>query len=140
VFIPTSITLAVFLPVVFPDLWDYDRTFVFAWYGLFAVITPIGIVYGVRNIRSPGTFQCRLSKERLECNVPVPGCGDSFSIAVQEISKIEKVAPLGDGGPRWYVWDHSGRRYALTVNYGNPVERIVALIQELNPAVEEIQT
>lgn len=137
--IATCIGMAILLPVLFPHMWDEDRIFFVVWYGLLAVVAMVGVAFGVRNIRSGGTFYCRLSTDRLECHCPVSGCGESFSIIVREISKIEEVTSSGSSSS-WYVWDHSGCRYNLTINYGNPAEQFVGLIRELNPAAEEIRS
>ena len=41
----------------------------------------------------------------------------------------------GDGSYRWYVWDSAGKRYWLTSNYDNPVDKFVEALRERKPDI-----
>src|SRR4051794_23299768 len=82
--IATCLALANLPPFFFPQMWHEDRFLFVALYGLLAAIVIVGVVFGVQNIRSGGTFYCRLSKDQLDCHSPAPDCGETFSIAVSE--------------------------------------------------------
>jgi hypothetical protein len=137
--IATCIGMAIVLPVMFPDIWDDDRFFFVAWYGLLTVAAIVSVTLGVRNIRTNGTFHCRLSKNRLECHCPVSECGESFSVAVSTIFRIEECAS-SESTHSWYIWEDSGRRHRLPTNYGNPAEQFIEHIRNLNPTAENIRT
>jgi hypothetical protein len=136
----TCLGLGFWLPLIFPSLWQDDRLFVIAWYMMLSAVGVAGIWFGVVNLRSSGTFVCRVSRDVLECNVPAAGCGESFSMAISEIAAVEQEILRGEGGPpcNWYIIDKAGRRRKLTRNYNNPADRIVSLLRELNPRIVEI--
>jgi hypothetical protein len=120
-----------------PSFCKEDPLFLIFWYTFLAIVGTLGLIYGIKNMVASSTFVCRLSRHALECDCPVSGCGETFAVAISEIRTVEKVTPLESDPPRWYIVAESGHRYWLTSNYGNPVERFVEAVKEINPFVTE---
>jgi hypothetical protein len=73
----------------------------------------------------------RIDEQTIECVVPHPGAGESFKLPIQDIVKVEH--DMRDDDSDWYLRDKGGRRYLLTVNYGNPILDIVEDIAAAQP-------
>jgi len=134
----TCIGLAIFQSYFFPSLWRQDRLFLVVFCLILAVVGTLGLVYGVKNLVAADTFVCRLSRDILECDCPVSGCGETFAVPISEIETIEKET--WSESHRWYIHDKSGHRYWLTSNYDNPADRFVEGVKELNPSVADVTT
>ena len=90
---------ALFLSDVRPEGWAILLASVIAGTFILAVM-----LYAVANIRARGEFRCRLDSERFTCASPVRGCGDSFDLAIGDITKIERE-DWSEGDCRWYLWE-----------------------------------
>jgi len=82
-------------------------------------------------------FVCRLDGEIIECIAPDRTSGNSFRLRIADIAKIEKTTQLE--ATWWYLRDRDGNRHWLTSNYGNPVHKFLSAIEEINPAVIEVE-
>src|SRR5690606_15413794 len=79
------------------------------------VVVALFVLYcAVENIRAGTTFHCRLDRKRFTCVSPVKGFGDSFDLAVDEITKIGRHNATDSNW--WYVWDSQGNRFWVTNN------------------------
>lgn len=96
------------------------------------------LLYAGANIWARGDFVCRLDSERFTCVSPADGCGDSFDLAIGDITKIEREDWSDDC--RWYVWDTEGHRYWVSSNYGNPVYKFIEMLERVRPGIERIET
>lgn len=108
------------------------------WFVILAMVGLIALVYAWLNIVNGKEFACRLDEKDLECISPVPGCGESFKIALADIVAIERES--WSDSYRWYIGDAAGNRYWLTANYDNPVDEFLVRIRELNPAVKDVES
>lgn len=123
-----------FYDYFFSWLWAIDPWFVIAAFGILSAVTVGIAAYGIVNIRAADVFRCRLDEHTLTCSCPVRGCGESFSISLDDISEIEKDDRSDTTA--WYICDRSGQRYQLTTNYGNPAARFVEELRKLRPEIE----
>lgn len=116
-----------------------ERPWVVVVYVAFVAIwTAVALPYAILNIRRGQEFLCRIDESSVECVCPAWGCGQTFSIRIADIAKVERQGWYDSH--RWYLWDKAGRRYWLTGNYGNPADQIIELIRETNAGVAEIRT
>ena len=118
---------------------DSDKFFVAVFFTVMGVIASIGVCYAIVNIRANSTFVCEIDDEQIRCVSHVKLCGESFSILIRDIAKIER-ANEGEGSHCWYVWNKAGQRFWLTSNYNNPVNNFIDAIRERCPDVTEITT
>lgn len=134
----TIIGLGVFQWFTFGWIWAESRLFVVVFIAIEVVVCSIVVCYAIINLRSGQVFECRMDSERLTCVSPVPGCGQSFSVPITEIIRIERE--LWAESCRWYIWTADGQRFWLTGNYGNPVEEFVGAIRDRVSDVTEFTT
>ena len=127
-----------FLYVVGPQMWAESPFLASVFFGSFITGCSLGLYYVVRNWRASGDFVCRLDHDQLSCFCPVGGSEVNFTVAVQEIVRVE-LQEL-EGGHDWYLINRAGQRVCLTSGYLNPADRFVALIRELNPDIVEVVT
>lgn len=132
----TVVGLGVFQCFLFPWIWTQDRLFVIASITIELVVVAFAIHYAKVNIRASDTFICRMDDNQITCVCPVPDCGESFSLPIKTIVRIDREE-TGECGYRWYLWDASGHRFWLTTNYDNPVERFLDAIRDRNPGIAE---
>ena len=106
-----------------------------------AIVGSLGGWYAIANIVANKEFRCKLTADTLDCYCPVKGVGETFTVKLSDITKLEKeVWEDSQDSYRWYIWEGNGDRHWLTSNYGNPCERIIDRIQKLNPKVIQIST
>lgn len=98
--------------------------FVVAFIAIVGTVASMLIYYAVVNIQTNSTFVCRIDNQRIRCVSPVCQCGDSFSIPLRTIARLEKVDE-GESSYKWYIWDEAGQRFWLTSNYDNPVDTFI---------------
>lgn len=134
----TVLGLGLFQWWLFPWIWRESRWFVLAFVAIEILVVAIGLGYAAINARRDRQFECYLDDERIVCDSPVPHCGDSFALSLEEIDKLEREA-WGDGH-RWYLWSKSGARHWLTANYDNPVDDFLNEIRRRRPGIPEITT
>ena len=134
----TAVGFIAFQVFFFPSLWNDDHLFFILFYAILSVVVTGVASIAIADIVKAGEFVCEMDDDIIECISPLEGCGDSFRIPIADIAKVEKVT--GQDSHRWYIWDNAGRRYWLTSNYGNPADKFIRAIQELNEGVAEVQT
>jgi hypothetical protein len=115
-----------------------ESVFYVLFCGTALLVSALATWMAISHIRQGGEFVIRVDESKIECSVPHPGAGESFKLPIQDIVKVER--DMRDDKSDWYLHDKSGRRYLLTVNYDNPILDIVELLQQLNPAIEEVYT
>ena len=91
--------------------------------------------YAVPNLRLHGHYRLCVFPDRIECESPHPSFGPSYRIEFREIQFIEHDT-RGEGTNIWTIVTQTGDRIFLSHNYGNPVSRIVGLIQSARPELE----
>ena len=82
-----------------------------------------------------GHYRLSVFSDRIECESPHPSFGPSYRIEFREIQFIEHDT-RGEGTNMWTVVTQTGDRILISHNYGNPVSRIVGLIQSARPELE----
>jgi hypothetical protein len=130
----TLVGMGVFLWFLSPP-----TLFLVAFITIVGVVASIAIYNAVVNLQCKRTFVCRIDDEQISCVSPVSNCGESFSIPIRTIARIERM----DGGEspyRWYIWNQAGERFWLTSNYDNPVDSFVDAIRERCPDVTEFHS
>lgn len=130
----TALGMAVFQWILFPAMWDEEWFFVVAFLAVEGVIVSLLIYYAVLHLRSDGTFVCRIDDDLITCATPIIGCGETFSISLGSITRIERVND-GETSYRWFIYDHTGDRFWLTSNYDNPDDKFIQAIRERCPGV-----
>ncbi len=126
------------LYVVGPQMWAESPVLSTVFFGSLIAGCGLGLYYVVRNWRASGDFVCRLDHDQLSCSCPVGGSEVNFTVAVQEIVRVERQE--WESGHDWYLIGRAGQRFCLTSGYLNPADRFVALIRELNPDIVEVVT
>jgi hypothetical protein len=126
------------LYVLGPQMWADSPVLVTVFAGTFIAGCCLGLFYAVKNWRASDDFVCRLDHDQLTCSCPIGGAAVNFTVAVQEIVRVERQE--WEGGHDWYLIDRAGQRVCLTSDYVNPADRFVALIRELNPDIVEVVT
>lgn len=129
---------AALLYVFGPQMWTDSPGLATVFFGSFIAGCSLGLYYVVRNWRASEEFLCRLDHDQLSCYCPIGGSEVNFTVAVQEIIRVERQE--WEGGHDWYLIDRAGQRVCLTSGYLNPADRFVALIRELNPDIVEVVT
>ncbi len=130
----TVVGMIAFYCYFFSWLWTADPWIVIAAFAILAAVAVGVATYGIINIRAGDVFRCRLDEHTLTCSCPVRGCGESFSVSLDDISEIEKDDRSDTTA--WYIRNRSGQRYPLTTNYGNPAARFVEELRKLRPEIE----
>lgn len=136
------VRLAVIVPImsVVPLFFDVGTVFGMFWFLILLVGSGLGVSYAIFNIRSHGSFVCRLTEDEFTQSVPVSSCGDSFQIKLSEITLIE-IHDSGGEGPsdEWYLHTKDSRNQ-ITANYENPYRKFGEAIQRALPQVQTIKT
>ncbi|MCB1086759.1 MAG: hypothetical protein KDM63_06920 [Verrucomicrobiae bacterium] len=103
------VRLAVVVPImsVIPMVFDMGAVFGTIWFLILLIVSGLSVSYAISNIRSHGSFVCRLTEDEFTQSIPVSSCGDSFQIRLSEITLIE-IHDGGGEGPsdEWYI--HEG--------------------------------
>lgn len=125
--------------VLFLDLhWHLRQeqaTFFWMYLAITGIIISLTIFgYVVPNFRMGRRFTIRVFDDHIECESPHPTFGPSYNIAFADISLIEH--DMSCDGNSWTMITQTGDRVSITPNYGNPVGRIVAIIQATRPDIE----
>jgi len=117
----------------------FDMVFRLVWTLILVLVCSVAIAYAISNIRSDGTFLCRLTEDEFSQSMPVQSCGDSFQVRLSEITHIE-IHDRGGEGPcdEWYIHAKSGR-HRITTNYGNPHRKFGEAIERALPQIETIE-
>jgi hypothetical protein len=100
----------------FSSIWSRNKSFVVAFFTIEVFLAVAALCYATVNLLVDADFECRIDDNSISCLSPAGGCGESFSVPISEIVKIEKEL-WGDGDCRWYLWSVGGRRFWLTSNY-----------------------
>ena len=129
------IALQIFL---FPSRWNDDHLFLVVYYAILSIVVAGVASIAIANIVKAEEFVCEMDDDIIECISPLDWCGESFRIPIADIAKVVKVT--GEDSYRWFIWDKAGCRYWLTSNYGNPADKFIRAIQELNEGVIEEHT
>ena len=110
------------------------------WTLILVLVSGLAIAYAGSNIRSDGTFLCRLTADEFSQSIPVASCGENFQIKLSEITQIE-IHDSGGEGPsdEWYIHTENGR-HRITTNYGNPDRKFGEAIQLSLPHITTIKT
>ena len=115
-----------------PALFNLHRSepaLFWAWQVLCgSMLCFVVVVYVGPNLWMHRHFRLSVFADHIECESPHPSFGPSYRIAFSEIQLIERDA-RGEGDAKWTVVTHAGDRIPLSYNYGNPVSRIVGLLQ-----------
>ena len=93
------------------------------------------VAYAVPNLRMHGHYRLCVFPDRVECESPHPSFGPSYRIEFREIQFIEHDNS-GDGIGNFTVVTNAGDKILISHNYGNPVSRIIRLIQAARPNLE----
>lgn len=136
-----SLAAVVIVLAVVYRLFLHPRVWGFSFYGFIAVMGTLALalaVHAVWEIVRNGEFTCRIDDEIIECVSPNQASGNSFRLQIADIAKIEKTTQCDSAW--WYLWDKDGNRYWLTSNFGNPVHKFLNAIEEINPAVVEVES
>ena len=134
----TVLGFAVFQYFLFPMIWRDSHVFVILFFALEGLIFGIAFIFVWLNFKSSGEFVCRVDDGTISQICPVRGCGETFTICIADIVKIERKS--SGESENWYIWDKQGRRYELTPNYGNPIKKFIGLIKDMNSEVVEDRT
>ena len=126
------------LYVLGPQMWAESPFLASVFFGSLIAGGSLGLYYVVRNWRASNDFVCRLDHDQLSCSCPIGGSKVNFTVAVQEIVRVERQE--WESGHDWYLIDRAGQRFCLTSGYLNPADQFVALIRELNPDIVEVVT
>ena len=94
---------------------------------LVAILTAIGCFHVRSAVKSKTDFVCAIEDDYLRCVCPDRTSGESFKIAIADLSIIE----VNDGWVTLKMDD--GCEYWLTSNYGNPSGYFINLLLEANP-------
>ena len=122
-------------PFIF-DLHRDSPVFFWVWQVIGGSILCFFVVaYAIPNLRMHGHYTLSVFPDRIECESPHPSFGPSYRIEFREIQFIEHDT-RGEGTDNWAVVTNAGDRIPLTPNYGNPVSRIIRLIQTAQPNLE----
>jgi len=137
------LSLAAFFVVVvlvyrlfFNNPWAWERGF----QQFIIVVGLLGVAiagHAVWQIASNREFVCRIDGEIIECIAPDRFSGNNFRLRIADIVKIEKSTRLESYW--WYLRDKDGNRYWLTSNFGNPIHKFLNAIEEINPAIVEVE-
>ena len=84
------------------------------------------------------SFRCSVTESMVDCQCPIPGFGQSFSVPVNDLASIRKELTSGDGYRCVLVTKH-GTEYDLTYWYGNPVDRIIGEIVRVSPSIQRFE-
>ncbi len=134
--------LTVVAPILYCMAWVFDMGIIWqvTWTLIITLVAVLVAAYAIANIRSKGTFSCRLSDDDLTQITPTASCGESFQVKLSEITQIE-IHDGGSEGPcdEWYI-HAKGDRYRISSNYGNTNRKFGEAIQRALPHIKTIKT
>ena len=116
----------------FSDFWR-DAPVGFWFFNTVIILFGAAVVFvSALNILMDREFHFLVSEDRVECKSPAKIFGESYSIPIDNIITIQSKV-VGDCGTESFLVTRDQRRFHITTNYGNPVEKIVAALRELRP-------
>jgi hypothetical protein len=117
--------------------WQRDPWFPWIW---MVMVCGIGgfLIFGVgvRTFRMDKQFVLRVFEDRIECESPHHSSGPSFRVAFADLQSLDKDTREDT---RWAIVTGAGEAFELTINYDNPVDRIVACIRAARPDLEILE-
>jgi hypothetical protein len=128
---------AMFVLIVsfFPEE-DIKEIYAVAQYAL-AVLSIVLFMLAWWNYKHPALFEFTITDKRIESRYPDNYPAWTYSIAVDDVIKIEirthaQNRPL----PKYYLVTRDGGKYEIPINYNNPVHRIGDALQKIKPGLK----
>jgi hypothetical protein len=91
----------------------------------------LGLAYALPNIVMDREFRFVLYEDRMECKFPAKWFGESYSVPIGEIARLERYPDQERDD--WALVTCDNRRIKITHNYENPVEDIVKILRTIRP-------
>ena len=131
--VAAAVGLVVFLHLFFGWVRKEDPFLYFAFLGIVLIVGGLLVfAYAIPNLLMNREFRFVLFEDRIECKSPAKAFGESYSISIDEIVRLEEET--GNDGPNsWRFVTRDNRCLKITPNYRNPVRKIVAALRQLRP-------
>ena len=100
--------------------------------GLF--LSGVLLLYVASNWIAKGEFVFQIDDTGVEQVIPARGCGETFRISLQELQYALHV--VSDGSQELLLVGKYDRRHEVTINYGNPLNQIIATLKALDIPVK----
>ena len=113
------------------NVTESDMVFSMGWFGIVGLVYMGFVFYGAVNIFNGGYSICEVHDERIIVRTPSKILGDSFSIALSDLSKITKEVSSGEVSTvKYYLHTVNGIKYWFSDMSGCDVTLVISILEK----------